>query len=141
MLQRTRSSVMLKLIGMMRRAAAEALVPRDRSVLGVPTLIDYNRLYGRMRRGGRRAAAKSVAHSPSGGLRVCSGGRPSTLIGTKEPNQRGGKPCAASVITASPSGKSRRLDARAAAVRSQNKQSVRYFQSGIFTAHPYRMST
>ena len=35
----------------------------------------------------------------------------------------------------------RGLDSRAAAVRSQNKQSVRYFQYGIFTAHPYRMST
>ena len=34
----------------------------------------------------------------------------------------------------------RGLDSRAAAVRSQNKQSVRYFQYGIF-AHPNRMST
>ena len=85
----------------------------------------------------------------------------------KERDERRGKPCAASEITASPSPRARltsgrgdvderhpqealQLTLRASAGRaaeprstvgSTNGLSVRYFQYGIFSAHPNRMST
>ena len=90
--------------------------------------------------------------------------------GTGRPSGRGevkGKPCAASEITASPSPRARltsgrgdvderhpqeasQLTLRASAGRaaeprstvgSMNGLSVRYFQYGIFIAHPHRMNT